>query len=112
VFVAYELPSQSSRDADAADDTLRCHRSEFINELYEQRGIGGVVFEQTLALGNGSDGQLACFNQCFDRYKNDTDWFAAIVRIRGPSRPQPAIRRRSNPATKCSVWMNLAYGPD
>ena len=43
------------------------------------------MFEQTLALGNGSDGQLACFNQCFDRYKNDTDWFAAIVRVRGPS---------------------------
>ena len=39
-----------------------------------------MVFEQSTSLGNGTDGQLACFRQCFDRYKNDTDWFAALVR--------------------------------
>ena len=38
------------------------------------------MIEQSTSLGNGTDGQLACFRQCFDRYKNDTDWFAAIVR--------------------------------
>ena len=68
-----------------ADTSRSVGRSEWVGELYEQRGIPGVVFERSLSLGNGTDGQLACFRQCFDRYKHDTDWFAAIVRAPPPA---------------------------
>ena len=83
-------------------------RSEFVSELYEQRGLGGVVIEQSLELGDGEDGQLACFNQCFDRYKNDTDWFAAVVSSGGLSRHQPAKPQQPMSAMQCCACFELS----
>jgi len=61
------------------------------------------VIEQSTSLGNGTDGQLACFRQCFDRYRNDTDWFAALVRL------QAHPLRARHPTCICVVDSSQIY---
>ena len=60
--------------------------SYLLPELFAQRGVGGVVFDRApkprqTEFNNSIDEQLACMDQCFERYRNDTDWFIIAVRL-------------------------------
>ena len=74
-------------DHDSTDD------SHLLPELFAQRGIGGVVLDRApkprqTEFNNSIDEQLACMDQCFERYRDDTDWFIIAV-SRASVRPLP-----------------------
>ena len=59
--------------------------SYLLPELFAQNGVGGVVFDRApkprqTEFNNSIDEQLACMDQCFERYREDTDWFIIAVR--------------------------------
>ena len=58
--------------------------SHLLPELFAQRGVGGVVLDRApkpaqTEFNNSIDEQLACMEQCFERYREDTDWFIIAV---------------------------------
>ena len=58
--------------------------SYLLPELFGQRGIDGVIVDRApkprqTEFNNSIDEQLACMDQCWERYRNDTDWFIIAV---------------------------------
>ena len=51
-----------------------------LQELYESRGRTYVTVIPSPEPGTLMDGQIACYNVCFEMARNDTDWFIVIVR--------------------------------
>lgn len=54
---------------------------DVLQELYESRGRTYVTVIPSPQPGTLMDGQIACYNTCFEMASNYTDWFIVIVRI-------------------------------
>ncbi len=63
------------------DDGSTDGTTDDLPELLRSRGVDGVIIDAAPAARNGTDGQLACYNQCMKRYRRDTDWFIVAVRL-------------------------------
>ena len=40
------------------------------------------MLEAAPQVGNGTEGQLACYTHCLERYREETDWIIIAVRLR------------------------------
>ena len=79
--------------------------NDLIQELYESRGRTYVTVIPSPDPGKLMDGQITCYQKCFEMAKDVTDWFIVIVRaLQTPARGPLLALRHNVTGIAVPVW--------